>query len=79
MRRLTSEARTGQLLAALAAAIVIASVAFAQDGAPEVVALTPDEMKWQSQGGLTLPGLERLNRRRSAVAARPAEPNPCDE
>ena len=35
--------------------------AMAQAGAPSVVALTPDEMKWMSQGALAAPGLEQLN------------------
>jgi quercetin dioxygenase-like cupin family protein len=61
MRSLTGEVHNGLLLAAFASAIVVASVAVAQNGAPEVVALTPDEMKWQSQGVLAAPGLEQAN------------------
>ena len=61
MRSLTNEFHNRLLLAAFASATVVASVAVAQSVAPEVVVLTPDEMKWQSQGGLTVPGLEQLN------------------
>ena len=50
---------------------IIASVALAESGAPGVVALTPDEMKWQSQGGMTVPGLEQLN-----LVGDPAKPGP---
>src|SRR5439155_8022571 len=61
MRSLTGEVHNGLLLAAFASAIVVASVAVAQNGAPGVVALTPDEMKWRSQGVLAAPGLEQAN------------------
>jgi hypothetical protein len=61
MQSLKSEVRSSLLLAALASTIVIASVAVAQNGTPGVVALTPDEMKWQSQGVLAAPGLEQAN------------------
>jgi len=71
MRSLTSDVRNRLLLAAFASAIVVASVAVAQDGAPGVVALTPDEMKWQSQGAFTLPGLEQLT-----LIGDPAKPGP---
>jgi hypothetical protein len=71
MRRLTGEVHNGLLLAAFASAIVVASVAVAQNGAPEVVALTPDEMKWQSQGVLAAPGLEQAN-----LVGDPAKPGP---
>jgi hypothetical protein len=71
MRSLTGEVHNGLLLAAFASAIVVASVAVAQNGAPGVVALTPDEMKWQSQGAFTLPGLEQLT-----LIGDPAKPGP---
>ena len=71
MRSLTGEVHNGLLLAAFASAIVVASVAVAQNGAPEVVALTPDEMKWQSQGVLAAPGLEQAN-----LVGDPAKPGP---
>ncbi len=61
MRRPTSEVRNRLLLAAVASAIVVTSVTMAQNAASGIVALTPDEMKWGSQGGLTVPGLEQLN------------------
>jgi quercetin dioxygenase-like cupin family protein len=70
MQGLTGEVRNRLPLAAFASAIVVASVAMAQNGAA-VVALTPDEMKWQSQGGLTTPGLEQLN-----LVGDPAKPGP---
>jgi quercetin dioxygenase-like cupin family protein len=71
MRSLTSEVRNRLLLAAFASTIVVASVAMAQNGAPGVIALTPDEMKWQSEGGLAAPGLEQLN-----LVGDPAKPGP---
>jgi hypothetical protein len=61
MRSLTRESSQHLALAAFASAIVVASVAVAQNGAPGVVALTPEEMKWQSQGALAAPGLEQAN------------------
>lgn len=47
-------------------ALIIAGVAWsalatAQTAAPGVVALTPGEMKWSSQGALAAPGMEQLN------------------
>ena len=71
MRSLTGEVHNGLLLAAFASAIVVASVAVAQDGAPGVVALTPDEMQWRSQGVLAAPGLEQAN-----LVGDPAKPGP---
>jgi hypothetical protein len=61
MRRLTSEVRNRLFLAAVASVILVTSVAIAKNTAAGVVALTPDEMKWGSQGGLTVPGLEQFN------------------
>jgi hypothetical protein len=71
MRSRTSKVHNRLLLAAVASAIVVTSVAVAENVAPEVVVLTPDEMKWQSQGGLTVPGLEQLN-----LIGDPAKPGP---
>ena len=71
MRSLTSEVHNRLLLAAVASAIVVASVAVAQDGTPRAIALTPDEMKWQSQGALAIPGLEQAN-----LIGDPARPGP---
>jgi len=71
MRSLTSEVHNRLLLAAVASAIVVASVAVAQDGTPRAIALTPDEMKWQSQGALAIPGLEQAN-----LIGDPAKPGP---
>jgi quercetin dioxygenase-like cupin family protein len=71
MRSLTSKVHNRLLLAALASAIIAGSVAVAQNGAPEVVALTPDEMKWQSQGALAAPGLEQAN-----LVGDPLKPGP---
>jgi quercetin dioxygenase-like cupin family protein len=41
--------------------VVLVGTAMAQTVATGPVALTPAEMKWQSQGGLTAPGMEQLN------------------
>jgi quercetin dioxygenase-like cupin family protein len=43
----------------------------AQTSALDVVALTPVEMKWNSQGGLAAPGMEQLN-----LVGDPAKPGP---
>jgi quercetin dioxygenase-like cupin family protein len=61
MRSLTSQLGKPLRLAAFAATMMANSAAMTQNVASGVVALTPDEMKWQSQGGLTAPGLEQLN------------------
>jgi hypothetical protein len=45
--------------------------AIAQNASPGVVALTPEEMKWSSQGGLSLPGLEQ-----TILVGDPAKPGP---
>ena len=42
---------------ASAAFLSIAATAYSAE--PGVMALTPSEMKWSSQGGLALPGLEQ--------------------
>jgi hypothetical protein len=46
---------------AVSASVVFLSFAAAAQTAPSVMALTPDEMKWGSQGALALPGLEQVN------------------
>ena len=43
----------------------------AQAGDAGVVALTPPEMKWTTQGGLATPGMEQLN-----LVGDPAKPGP---
>jgi quercetin dioxygenase-like cupin family protein len=45
--------------------------AMAQTDAPRVMAVTPAEMKWTSQGALAAPGLEQLN-----LIGDPAKPGP---
>ena len=45
----------------IAMVLLLGGVALAQTAAPSVVALTPAEMKWQSQGGLAAPGMEQIN------------------
>ena len=55
----------------IAIAAVLIGTAMAQTAAPSVVALTPAEMKWQSQGGLATPGMEQLN-----LVGDPAKPGP---
>ena len=58
-------------LAFIAIAAVLIGTAMAQTAAPSVVALTPTEMRWQSQGGLATPGMEQLN-----LVGDPAKPGP---
>jgi quercetin dioxygenase-like cupin family protein len=58
-------------LAFIAIAAVLIGTAMAQTAAPSVVALTPAEMRWQSQGGLATPGMEQLN-----LVGDPAKPGP---
>ena len=43
----------------------------AQTSVPDVMALTPSEMKWMPQGGLVLPGMEQTN-----LVGDPAKPGP---
>ncbi len=45
--------------------------ALAQSAAPGVIAMTPAEMKWGPQGGLTVAGLEQTN-----LLGSPAQPGP---
>jgi quercetin dioxygenase-like cupin family protein len=64
-------AETNLKLACIVMAAVLTGTAMAQTAAPAVVALTPAEMKWQSQGGLATPGMEQLN-----LVGDPAKPGP---
>jgi Domain of unknown function (DUF4437) len=66
-----AEARLRLKLAFVVMAVVLGAKALAQSAAPGVVALTPDEMKWQSLGKLAAPGLEQLN-----LVGDPAKPGP---
>jgi quercetin dioxygenase-like cupin family protein len=50
----------GLLLLSVVAGLM-AGRAVAQNGAPSVMALSPAEMKWTSQGALAAAGLEQLN------------------
>ena len=59
----------GSVSAAVGVALNV--VAVAQPAAPGVVAVTPAEMKWASQGGLAAPGMEQLN-----LLGDPAKPGP---
>lgn len=54
-----------------AAGVALNVAAVAQTEAPGVVAVTPAEMKWASQGGLAAPGMEQLN-----LLGDPAKPGP---
>src|SRR5258708_4105529 len=58
-------------LAFLVMGVVLVGTAAAQTAAPAAVALTPVEMKWQSQGGLAAAGMEQLN-----LVGDPAKPGP---
>src|SRR5215475_600481 len=53
------------------AGMTLSGAAVAQTTDPGVVALTPVEMKWTSQGGLAAPGMEQLN-----LVGDPAKPGP---
>ena len=57
--------------ALLAVGVVISAAAVAQNAAPAVVAVTPAEMKWSSQGPLAAPGMEQLN-----LVGDPVKPGP---
>jgi quercetin dioxygenase-like cupin family protein len=48
-------------LAVLVAGLMLAAAAAAQDAAPDVVVLTPAEIKWTSQGAYARPGMEQAN------------------
>ncbi len=71
MRSLMSEIRDRLRLAMFVSAMLAASAAVAENVTPGVVALTPDEMKWRSQGVLAAPGLEQAN-----LVGDPAKPGP---
>src|SRR5260370_36716046 len=58
-------------IALLAIGVALDRVALAQTAAPGVVAITPEEMKWATQGGLAAPGMEQLN-----LIGDPAKPGP---
>ncbi len=71
MRSLMSEIRDRLRLAMFVSVMLAASAAVADNVTPGVVALTPDEMKWRSQGVLAAPGLEQAN-----LVGDPAKPGP---
>jgi quercetin dioxygenase-like cupin family protein len=52
-------------------AVVLIADALAQTDSGGVVALTPDEMKWKSQGALAARGLQQIN-----LVGDPAKPGP---
>jgi len=58
------------LAASVSAAFLFLSAA-AHSAEPEVMALAPSEMKWSSQGGLALPGLEQ-----TTLIGDPSKPGP---
>ena len=58
-RKMTRVIRVSQLLGFTVPALT--AVALAQNADPGVMALTPGEMKWVSEGGLAAPGIEQLN------------------
>ena len=64
-------AELGLKLGLIVMVLVLGGVALAQTAAPAAVALTPAEMKWQSQGGLAAPGMEQIN-----LVGDPAKPGP---
>ncbi len=70
-RARTDLADLGLKLGLLVMVLVLGGVAVAQTAAPAVVALTPAEMKWQSQGTYAAPGMEQLN-----LVGDPAKPGP---
>jgi quercetin dioxygenase-like cupin family protein len=47
------------IFASVASAALLSFATSASSAEPGVMALTPSEMKWSSQGGLALPGLEQ--------------------
>jgi quercetin dioxygenase-like cupin family protein len=67
----TFKAKHRLRLMVLVVDVTLSAVAVAQTPAPGVVALTPVEMKWASQGGLAAPGMEQLN-----LVGDPAKPGP---
>jgi hypothetical protein len=67
----TFNAPHSQSVALVAVSMAFSAIAVAEIAAPGVVALTPVEMKWASQGGLAVPGMEQLN-----LVGDPAKPGP---
>ena len=55
----------------IAGGVTLGVIALAQPVWPSVVILTPAELKWELQGGLTAPGVEQLN-----LVGDPAKPGP---
>ena len=70
-RTRTDLAELGLKLGLIVMVLVLGGVALAQTAAPAAMALTPGEMKWQSQGGLAAPGMEQIN-----LVGDPAKPGP---
>jgi len=70
-RHNTFKAKHGLGLVLFVAGVTLSAVAVSQTTDPGVVALTPVEMKWTSQGGLAAPGMEQLN-----LVGDPAKPGP---
>jgi hypothetical protein len=70
-RHNTFKPKHGLRLMLLVAGVAVSAVAAAQTTDPGVVALTPAEMKWTSQGSLAAPGMEQLN-----LVGDPAKPGP---
>ena len=58
-------------LAVVVIAVGLTGTAVAQIAAPSVIALTPADMKWQSQGAYAAPGMEQVN-----LIGDPARPGP---
>src|SRR5262245_15030908 len=58
-------------IAMIAAVGSVCGFAMAQTGGTDVMALTPAEMQWTTQGGLAVPGMEQLN-----LVGDPAKPGP---
>src|SRR5262249_40120644 len=67
----TFKAKHRLRLMVLVVDVTLSASAVAQTPAPGVLALTPVEMKWTSQGGLAAPGMEQLN-----LVGDPAKPGP---
>ena len=65
------QARAHLKVAFLVIGVALGGTAVAQTAAPAAVALTPVEMKWQSQGAYAVPGMEQLN-----LVGDPAKPGP---
>ena len=54
-------------LALLAIGVALSAGALAQSAPSTVVALTPPEMKWSSQGAYVAPGMEQVEDRRASA------------